>query len=121
MCVSAEALAKVDGVLGPVFGPRRFGAFGGVFEVVGCRLRCVEGGCGEAVGAVAEGLGGRAVGGSVVLGGEVCAGLVYRLGLASSLRLSVGDASWRRSWTWGVGGLGRGFGFTGGGGPSSLS
>jgi len=42
VCVSAEALAKVDGVLGPVFGPRRFGAFGGVFELVGCRLRCVE-------------------------------------------------------------------------------
>jgi len=43
-----------------------------------------------AVGAVAEGLGGRSVGGAVELGGEVCAGLVYRLGLASSLRLSVG-------------------------------
>lgn len=102
MCVSAEALAKVDGVLGPVFGPRRFGAFGGVFEVVGCRLRCVEGGCGEAVGAVAEGLGGRAVGGSVVLGArcvlDLCTAWVWRLLCASLWGTPLGGGLGRGAW-----------------------
>jgi len=52
-----------------VYGPRRFGAFGGVFELVGL------------------GAGGGA-------GGKTCTGAAYCLGLASSLRLASRSSTW---------------------------
>jgi len=69
-----------------IYVPRRLGAFGGVFELVECRLHCVER-------LRRLGQGGGA-------GCETCARVVYCLGLASlRLRVEVFD----------VGDLGRGF------------